>query len=197
MLRTAGLPLSVLSPQDIRVILHLCPKLSRFHFSHCPPMSGDLTIAILVFLASAIAVGFLGAGLAKYGDALASLTGLGRMFVGSILVALATSLPELSTNISAVRLVPPNPQLALGDVLGSNMLNLFIFAMVGLVFGGRRFLQQISPKQGYLIMLAAVMTGGAVLLGAVGLDFSMLRIGISSVVLLLIYMVGMWVVYQN
>ena len=93
-------------------------------------MSADLTVAILVFLASAIAVGFLGLGLAKYGDALASLTGLGRMFVGSILVAFATSLPELSTNISAVRLDPPNPQLALGDVLGSNMLNLFIIAMV-------------------------------------------------------------------
>ena len=82
-------------------------------------MSADLAIALLVFLASAVGVGFLGAGLAKYGDALASLTGLGRMFVGSILVALATSLPELSTNISAVRLDPPNPQLAVGNVLGA------------------------------------------------------------------------------
>ena len=160
-------------------------------------MSADLTVAILVFLASAIAVGFLGAGLAKYGDALASLTGLGRMFVGSILVALATSLPELSTNISAVRLDPPNPQLALGDVLGSNMLNLFIFAMVALVFGGRRFLQQVSPLQGYLMVLAAALTGGAVLLGAARLDLSLLRIGVSSVILLAVYVVGMWVVYQN
>jgi cation:H+ antiporter len=160
-------------------------------------MSADLTVAILVFLASAIAVGFLGLGLAKYGDALASLTGLGRMFVGSILVAFATSLPELSTNISAVRLDPPNPQLALGDVLGSNMLNLFIFAMVALVFGGRRFLQQVSPRQGYLMVLAATMTGGAVLLGAVGLDLSLVRIGVSSAILLAVYLFGMWVVYRN
>ena len=75
-------------------------------------MGGELVIAVVVFLASAAAVWVLGAGLSKYGDALADLTGLGRLFVGSILVALATSLPELSTNISAVRLNPPNPDLA-------------------------------------------------------------------------------------
>ncbi|PKB63946.1 MAG: hypothetical protein BZY80_04655 [SAR202 cluster bacterium Io17-Chloro-G2] len=151
----------------------------------------------MVFLASAVSVWFLGVGLAKYGDALASLTGLGRMFVGSILVALATSLPELSTIISAVRLDPPNPQLAVGNVLGANMLDVFIFAMVALVFGGRSFLRQISPRQGYLIVLAAAMTGGAVLLGAIKLDFSLWRVGLSSLILLVIYGVGMWVVFQN
>ena len=78
-------------------------------------MGGELVIAVVVFLASAAAVWVLGAGLSKYGDALADLTGLGRLFVGSILVALATSLPELSTNISAVRLNPPNPDLAVGQ----------------------------------------------------------------------------------
>ena len=160
-------------------------------------MSAELAIAISVFLARAVSVCFLGVGLAKYGDALASLTGLGRMFVGSILIAAATSLPELSTIISAVRLDPPNPQLAVGNVLGANMLDVFIFAMVALIFGGRRFLQQISPRQGYLIVLAAAMTGAAVLLGAVKLDFNLWRVGLSSLILLVIYGVGMWVVFQN
>ncbi|MCS5667181.1 MAG: sodium:calcium antiporter, partial [Dehalococcoidia bacterium] len=66
---------------------------------------------------------FCGAKLAVYGDVLATLTGWGRLFVGSLLMAFATSLPELSANVSAVRLDPPNPELALGDILGSNMLN--------------------------------------------------------------------------
>ena len=64
-------------------------------------MGEELSVAILVFLASAGTVMFCGAKLAVYGDALASLTGLGRLFVGSLLIAVATSLPELSTNISA------------------------------------------------------------------------------------------------
>ena len=124
-------------------------------------MGGDLAVALAVFAASAILVIFCGAKLAVYGDALATLTGWGRLFVGSLLVALATSLPELSTNISAVRLDPPNPQLAVGNVLGANMLNMFTLSMVALAFGGKRFLEEVAPEQGYLILVAAVMTGAA------------------------------------
>ena len=150
-----------------------------------------------MFLASAVAVIFFGTRLAIYGDALASLTGLGRLFVGSILLAMATSLPELSTNISAVRLDPPNPALAVGNVLGANMLNMFTFAVVELFFGGRRFLQQVAPEQGYLIGLAGVMTGAAVLFGAVKMDISLWQVGLSSVALIALYAVGMRVVYAT
>ena len=110
-------------------------------------MGGELAIAIIIFLVSAGAVIYLGTLLAKYGDALATLTGWGRLFVGSMLLAVATSLPELSTNISAVRLMPPNPELALGNVMGANMLNMFTLAVVGLFFGGKRFLQRVAPEK--------------------------------------------------
>jgi len=93
-------------------------------------MGLDLAIAIGIFLASAVTVIYFGTQLAKYGDALATLTGWGRLFVGSILVALATSLPELSTNISAVTLDPPNPELALGNILGANMLTFAVVTMI-------------------------------------------------------------------
>ena len=155
----------------------------------------DLAVASAVFLASSVAVIFFGTRLAVYGDALASLTGLGRLFVGSILLALATSLPELSTNISAVRLDPPNPDLAVGNVLGANMLNMFTFALVALFFGGKRFLQRVAPEQSYLIVLAGVMTGAAVLFGAVKMDVSFWQVGLSSVILIALYGVGMRVVY--
>ena len=160
------------------------------------PLAGvGLTFAILVFLGSAVAVIFLGVQLAKYGDALASLTGWGRLFVGSILVALATSLPELSNNITAVRI--DNPQLALGNVVGANMVNMFTMAMVALLFGGRRFLQRVAPEQGYLIVLAALLTGLAVLFAAIRIEANIWQIGISSIVLLVVYVFGMWIVYQR
>jgi cation:H+ antiporter len=155
----------------------------------------DLAVASGVFLASAVAVFFLGTRLAVYGDALASLTGWGRLFVGSILLAFATSLPEVSNNISAVRLDPPNPALAIGDALGSNMFNMLILSLVALYFGGNRFLQRVAPEQGYLIVLAAIMTGVAVLFGAVKLDVSLWQVGLSSVILIILYAVGMRVVY--
>ena len=158
-------------------------------------MSGDLAIALALFAGSAVAIIFFGSMLAKFGDALATLTGWGRLFVGSILVALVTSLPELLTNISAVRLDPPNPDLALGDVLGSNMVNMFILAVVALLFGGKRLLEQVSPEQGYLVVLAAIMTGMAILFGAVKMEVSLWQIGLSSVIILVLYVVGMRIVY--
>ena len=142
-----------------------------------------------------MAVVFLGVQLAKYGDALASLTGWGRLFVGSILVALATSLPELSNNITAVQI--DNPQLALGNVVGANMINMFTMAMVALVFGGKRFLQRVAPEQGYLIMLAAILTGLAVLFAGVKNGVTVWQIGLSSIILLVVYVAGMWIVYRR
>ena len=154
-----------------------------------------LAISISVFLASALVVIFLGMQLAKYGDALASLTGWGRLFVGSILVALATSLPELSNNITAVRI--DNPQLALGNVVGANMVNMFTVAMVALLFGGRRFLQRVAPEQGYLIVLAAALTGLAVLFAGLKIGINVWQVGLSSVILLVVYVIGMRIVYQR
>lgn len=158
-------------------------------------MSGDLAIPVLIFLASAASVIFFGTQLAKYGDALADLTGWGRLFVGTVLVALATSLPELATNISAVRLSPPNPELAVANVLGANMLNMLTLSLVALAFGGKRFLQRVAPEQGYLIVSAAIMTGAAVMFGAVKMEVSLWNIGLSSVILLVLYVVAMRVVY--
>lgn len=157
--------------------------------------SVGLTVAILVFLASAVAVVLMGVQLAKYGDALATLTGWGRLFVGSILVALATSLPELSNNITAVQI--DNPELALGNVVGANMVNMFTIGMVALLFGGRRFLQRVAPEQGYLIMLAAILTGLAVLFASLKIGINVWQIGLSSIILLVVYVIGMRIVYQR
>ncbi len=162
----------------------------------------SLLVSVPVFLASAVAVIFLGIHLAKYGDALATLTGWGRLFVGSLLVALATSLPELSNNITAVRI--DEPELALGDVLGSNVVNLLVLAVVALIFGGKRFLRQVAPEQGYLIVLAAILTGLAVILAAWNsllpgplTEGNFWQIGFSSIFLLVVYLVGMRMVYRH
>lgn len=154
-----------------------------------------LPVAIIVFLASAVFVVYLGTYLAKYGDALATLTGWGRLFVGSILVALATSLPEVSNNITAVRI--DNPQLALGDVLGSNMINMLTLGMVALLFGGRRFLQRVAPEQIYLILLASLLTALAVLFSLFKTGVQVWQVGLSSIIVLIVYLIGMWIVYNR
>ena len=133
-------------------------------------MGGDLAVALAVFAGSAVLVIFCGAKLAVYGDALATLTGWGRLFVGSLLVALATSLPELATNITAVRLDPPNPELAVGNVMGANMLNMFTLSMVALAFGGKRFIEKVDTSMGIFSKLREVKSTRPRVFGAFNMD---------------------------
>jgi len=92
----------------------------------------SLGTAIVIFLVSAVFVIMAGVGLARFGDALAEATGWGKLWVGTLLVGIATSLPEVSVNVSAVWL-EQNPGLALGNVFGADMINVFVMTCVALV----------------------------------------------------------------
>jgi cation:H+ antiporter len=74
---------------------------------------------------------FAGKRVAKYGDIIAEGTGIGRVWMGVIAIALVTSLPELFTGISAVTLVG-EPDLAVGDLIGANSFNLLNLALLDL-----------------------------------------------------------------
>lgn len=158
-------------------------------------MGDDLAIALVVFTAASVTVIYFGTRLAIYGDVLADLTGWGRVFVGSLLVALATSLPELSTNISAVRLDPPNPELAVGTIFGANMYNMFKLSLVILLFGGIGFLRRVAPNQSYLVGASVIITGAALIFAGAKLDISLWNVGLSSLALLVMFIVGMRIVY--
>ena len=69
--------------------------------------------------------------LARSADTVAEKTGLGRSFVGVVMLATATSLPEMGTGISAIVLVDA-PDLAAGDAFGSNLFNLMIIGLADL-----------------------------------------------------------------
>jgi len=81
----------------------------------------------LQFAAVTGVIVFAGWNLSKYGDVIAEKTGLGRTWVGVILMASVTSLPELITGVSSVA-VFDLPNIAMGDVFGSCMFNLLILA---------------------------------------------------------------------
>jgi len=91
--------------------------------------------AVLAFLVSAGVLVQAGAALAAYGDQIADRMKLSRLFVGSLLIAFATSLPELTTDITAARAGAPD--LAVGDLFGSPMANMAILAIIDLLYRGR------------------------------------------------------------
>jgi cation:H+ antiporter len=88
----------------------------------------------LQFVVCTLVIVYGGSRLSHYGDVIAEKTGMGRTWIGVVLMASATSLPELFTGISSVAIFN-SPNIAAGDVLGSCMFNLLILAMLDV---GRR-----------------------------------------------------------
>jgi cation:H+ antiporter len=87
----------------------------------------------LAFIICTSVIVYSGTKLARYGDMIAEKTGLGRSWIGLVLMASVTSLPELATGLSSVTYAGV-PDIAAGDVFGSCVFNMFIFALIGLIF---------------------------------------------------------------
>lgn len=104
-----------------------------------------MQLAILWTQLGVAAAVILGASLylAKSSDVIAIKTGLGRSFVGVVLLATATSLPELVTGVSAASLVG-TPDLAVGGAFGSNLFNLLIIGLMDLLWWNRHLLTYVG-----------------------------------------------------
>ena len=89
----------------------------------------NIYIFIVGFIACAAVIIYSGTKLSYYGDKIADHTGMGKAWVGLILMASVTSLPELITGISAVAIVKA-PDLAAGDIFGSCVFNLLILSVL-------------------------------------------------------------------
>ena len=157
-------------------------------------MDLNLTGALALFGGSAVVVIIAAIALARAGDAIASNTRLGHLWVGSLLIAGATSLPELVTNITAVRI--DNPGLAAGNILGANMLNVSNLALIVALFGGRYIFQRLSKGQEYLAMEAFVMTALATTYVVIGSRADWFGITPAAISILLVYLVGSRILYK-
>jgi cation:H+ antiporter len=95
------------------------------------------------------------------GEEIARLTGLGRTFVGSIFIAVATSLPEIVVSFSALRMGAAD--MAFGNVLGSNLFNVAILGIDDVFFTRGVLTAHVSAANGVSAVAAMTMTAIAVI----------------------------------
>lgn len=150
----------------------------------------------LQFGATALVIVLAGVRLARYGDVLGEKSGLGRSWIGVVLLAATTSLPELFTGFGATALAAL-PDIALGDVLGSCMFNLLILSMMDAIQP-----EPLSARahQGHAISIGfgLLLTGVA----AIGLIIdervvSIGWVGVYTPVLIALYFVAMRVIFTH
>ncbi|MEI5906786.1 sodium:calcium antiporter [Bacillus spongiae] len=97
-----------------------------------------------VFILAAIVVVGGAIYLNQFGDVISKKSSLNGAMVGTFLIAGATSLPELTTSITAVYI--DNPDIAVGNMLGSNVFNLLILAIVDIIYRRRRLFQNVNHQ---------------------------------------------------
>jgi cation:H+ antiporter len=113
--------------------------------------------AYAVFVLSAAGVILLGIWLSSIGDRLSATTGLSRSFVGNLFLATSTSLPEVAASIAAIRLGAID--LAIGNVLGSNLFNITLLAIYDLADGRSNFWAALNNANGFAAVMTMMMTG--------------------------------------
>ena len=134
--------------------------------------------------------------LAKYADRLADQTGLGGSITGLVLLAGATSLPELSIGVHAIQLGAID--LATGDMLGSSLANLLILAVIDLCSRSPgRILTRTAAAHALSATVACILTA-IILLGIVlDSDWSLLRLGPTSWCVIVAYAICVRLLYLD
>lgn len=155
----------------------------------------DLAGPLSLFFGTAIVVVVAARFLAASGVVIAFRTGWGQVWVGTLLLAGATSLPELVASSTAAFL--GKPDLAGGNIFGSNMLNVTILALALGFFGGKQVFQRVLPQQTWVAALAIVLTVTAVVLAAIQLDARWLVISPASLIIIALYIWGSRLLFKQ
>ncbi len=150
------------------------------------------------FIICALAILYAGAKLSRYGDIIAEKTGLGRAWIGVVLLAAITSLPELANNLSSVVYLKA-PDLALGDLFGSCLFNILILAFLDLLYGPGPILRKADLGHVLSAGLGMVIIG----VGAIGItitsrlgSISIFNVGIYSCLIAFIYLISQRMIFQ-
>lgn len=147
------------------------------------------------FIICTSAIVYAGTRLSRYSDIIAEKTGLGRTWIGVVLMASVTSLPELVTGISSVTFAGV-PDIAAGDIFGSCVFNMLILAILDAMYRP----MPISAKAHHGHVLSAGF--GIILLGVAAANLfvgvriiSLGWIGEYTLLIIIIYLIAMRMVY--
>ncbi len=150
-------------------------------------IAGFVVCAALIFIS--------GKRLSVYGDQIADITGMAKGWIGLILMATVTSLPELFVGISSAGVVK-SPDLAVGDILGSCAFNLAILSL----------LDWFSPSPlSNRASIGHILPGilGIMLLSLVGLGLFLPQniiilkwVGLLSVIFIAVYLLSIRILFS-
>lgn len=151
----------------------------------------SLPLILVLYVLSGAALVFFSIKCADYVDLLDKKTNLSGAFIGGVILAAVTSLPELVTSISAIYVVG-NEELIIGNVLGSNLFNLCIFGSMT-ALSVKAFAKTTIGKSHLVTILCTVAADilvGVTLITGWG-RIPVINVNAASLIILVIYFISL------
>jgi len=158
----------------------------------------DLGLIWLEFIVCAALIGFAGPELSRSGDIIAEKTGVSHNWIGLILLATVTSLPELITGLSAVTIADV-PDIAVGGVMGSCVFNLAIIIVLDFMHRDEPIFLRVH--QGHILAagFGIVMIGWAgmsVILADQRFTFRLWHVDLYTPIIIGLYVIAIRTVFR-
>jgi len=151
-------------------------------------------LLLLVFLAFGISAAitvFLAIRLSIYADTIERKSALSGVLI-ALLLGGATSLPEITTSVTSI--IISNPDLAVGNVLGSNLFNVMILATLDLFFRKHEIMTYASKENRYTSLLTIFLSFLVAASLFFNIPYHIFGVGIDTVILIIVYFIGVKII---
>lgn len=139
----------------------------------------------ILFLLFAFLTIFLSIKLSYYADRISKTSTVSKALIGGVVLAGVTSLPEFVTCFSAIMM--GNPTMAIGDILGSNLFNIFMVCFFDIIFMKKMLFSKTARSHNLILFILIVNYVVMYLFVNKIFDFSLLSVGIPSVIIIITY----------
>lgn len=144
-------------------------------------------------LLTCVAILIFGIGLVLVAETLAVQTGLGSSFVGVTFLAAATSLPELTTTITAVRMGAYT--MAISNIFGSNLIMIVLVFPADILYRQGPILRDAGQSTQLALTLGVLVTAIYLVGMIVRRKPTVGRMGIDSMFVVTAYLAGLMLFY--
>lgn len=149
----------------------------------------------IFFLIFAFLTIYLSIKLSIYADNLSKTSTISKAVIGGLLLAGVTALPELITCTSSILL--KNPLLSLGNILGSNLFNIFITALLDIIFIKKIYTTK-TTKTNYLTYLILIINYLVIYMFIQEkINITILNIGLPTIIIIILYFIYIKLLPKN
>ena len=145
----------------------------------------SLGLSVLIAAVFVLVGGYF---VANSADVISQKTGIGSNFMGFFFVGITTSLPELSTTISAVKL--QRPRMAFSNIFGTNLLNVGMVFLADVFYFNGPVLNEVGTFSAAAALLGIVLTSVYLMGLTIQLKRAFFNLGVDSILIVLFYIAG-------